>query len=462
VAEAPKAAPEEAGTAPETAIAEIKQPEEPANKPAEEQSAPAIAETEQPAQVETEEPEVVVVPDEQPATNEVATQEPQPEVETAAVEPEPVAPESSQEASETPPAPKDIAALSVTPKAPAQPEAPVEDPAPVLKAPHFDLVRADKDGSVLVAGVAQPGGQIEVLVNGSVETETLVGRDGKFVAFLDLYGRTTPSVLTLRLQVGDQTVLSEEEVIIAPVLVAQADPQPDPTPDPAPEPVPEPAPVAVTETADADPAPETKTPPAEDIAAADPTPDPVPEPKPEPQPEVVAQAPTILKSTAEGVEVLNTTPLPKGQVALDAISYDAEGDVQLSGRGTDDAQLQVYLDNAPVVSTQVQEGGAWNTVLPDVDSGTYTLRVDQVDDQGKVTARVESPFLRESAEALAKVEDQTQAVSVTVQPGHSLWAISRERYGDGLQYVKIYQANRDLIRNPDLIYPGQVFAFPEE
>jgi nucleoid-associated protein YgaU len=48
-----------------------------------------------------------------------------------------------------------------------------------------------------------------------------------------------------------------------------------------------------------------------------------------------------------------------------------------------------------------------------------------------------------------------------VQPGFTLWAIARDRFGAGDQYVRVYEANRDLIRDPDLIYPGQVFALPE-
>ena len=50
---------------------------------------------------------------------------------------------------------------------------------------------------------------------------------------------------------------------------------------------------------------------------------------------------------------------------------------------------------------------------------------------------------------------------ITVQPGHTLWHISRERYGAGERYVIIYRANRGQIRDPDLIYPGQVFTLPE-
>uniref|UniRef100_UPI0039B8B640 LysM peptidoglycan-binding domain-containing protein n=2 Tax=Albidovulum sp. TaxID=1872424 RepID=UPI0039B8B640 len=53
-----------------------------------------------------------------------------------------------------------------------------------------------------------------------------------------------------------------------------------------------------------------------------------------------------------------------------------------------------------------------------------------------------------------------RAVIVTVQPGFSLWRIARENYGEGLLYVKVFEANRDQIRDPDLIYPGQIFTVP--
>ena len=47
--------------------------------------------------------------------------------------------------------------------------------------------------------------------------------------------------------------------------------------------------------------------------------------------------------------------------------------------------------------------------------------------------------------------------AVTVQQGDTLWAISDTVYGDGLLFVRVFEANRDQIRNPDLIYPGQIF-----
>ncbi|MFW2545012.1 LysM peptidoglycan-binding domain-containing protein [Primorskyibacter sp. 2E107] len=175
-----------------------------------------------------------------------------------------------------------------------------------------------------------------------------------------------------------------------------------------------------------------------------------------------AQAPAVLVSGPNGIEVMQTAPLAPGAVALDSISYDAAGEVLISGRGDEDGFIRVYLDNAPLTTSRIQADGRWRITLPQVDTGTYTLRVDQIDAGGGVTARVESPFLRESPETLAAAANDGPVTAITVQPGHTLWAIARDRYGEGLDYVKVYEANSDRIRDPDLIYPGQIFDLPQD
>jgi len=47
-----------------------------------------------------------------------------------------------------------------------------------------------------------------------------------------------------------------------------------------------------------------------------------------------------------------------------------------------------------------------------------------------------------------------------VRRGNNLWQLARRTYGNGLHYTTIYTANREHIRDPDLIYPGQVFKLP--
>lgn len=54
----------------------------------------------------------------------------------------------------------------------------------------------------------------------------------------------------------------------------------------------------------------------------------------------------------------------------------------------------------------------------------------------------------------------TKAATVVVTRGDSLWRISNLTYGDGVRYAVLYKANRDKIRNPNRIFPGQVFVLP--
>ncbi|EET48013.1 LysM peptidoglycan-binding domain-containing protein [Thalassobium sp. R2A62] len=189
-------------------------------------------------------------------------------------------------------------------------------------------------------------------------------------------------------------------------------------------------------------------------------------------PEAPATQP-ILKADAEGVEVLQPAiaagagPEVMSSVALDAITYDPEGEVLLQGRAQGDGFVRVYLDNAPITTSRIAQNGNWRTDLPDVDTGIYTLRIDEVDDEGEVVSRIETPFKREEPEAVveALIEETSaegfQVAVKTVQPGATLWAIAQEQYGDGVAYVKVFEANRDRIRDPNLIYPGQIFNLPD-
>lgn len=139
-------------------------------------------------------------------------------------------------------------------------------------------------------------------------------------------------------------------------------------------------------------------------------------------------------------------------LSLDTIDYSATGDVVLAGRGTSEQAVRVYVDNEPVVLGEVTDG-SWRFEIPDIKEGIYTVRVDAVDEAGKVTERVESPFQRVIA--------QMDAGEVTIQPGFTLWQLAELKYGSGTRYVQIFDANRDSIKDPNMIFPGQVFEVPD-
>ena len=48
----------------------------------------------------------------------------------------------------------------------------------------------------------------------------------------------------------------------------------------------------------------------------------------------------------------------------------------------------------------------------------------------------------------------------TIVKGDSLSKIAKKFYGDGNKYPEIFEANREIIKNPDLIYPGQTIRIP--
>jgi LysM repeat protein len=56
----------------------------------------------------------------------------------------------------------------------------------------------------------------------------------------------------------------------------------------------------------------------------------------------------------------------------------------------------------------------------------------------------------------------TPTQTYTVQPGDSLWKISKKFYGDGDEYMRIYYANKDKIKDPDMIQVGWELAIPAD
>lgn len=392
---------------------------------------------------------------------------------------------------------------SVTPDTTAEPEAPAQtaSAAPESEAAPFaftfDEVRQEPDGTTIIAGRAAPGAQVRVLQDGDEVALTTADGAGKFAALAFIAPDGQGHVLSLAQTRDGVETASPDQIILAPlpVQVAEADlPPQSETPDaPAPETVQTPtqqnnAPEVETAATDLQTAPVTLPvgEGAEQIIAQAPLDDTPSQPQ---TPEDVAQVDvqtvpvtqtaetvaesqeepqqvTVLKTTDDGVELLNT-PQPEAMqnVALDTISYSEAGDVQLAGRAQPDTQsVRVYLDNDSVISLPVDDSGRWRGDLPGVDEGVYTLRVDEVSQTGTVTSRVETPFKREAPEVLAQAAAAQEGPikQITVQRGATLWGIAEDRYGDGLLFVNVFEANADTIRDPNLIYPGQIFTLPDD
>lgn len=355
--------------------------------------------TPEPAEIVEPEPEVMPEPETVAEPETTATPEP-----VKSNEPEPEAmPEPAAEPEKVAEPEPEI----ITPE--PEPEAAVIEVTPQATPPSFDLVRVDKNGAAVIAGKAAPKTTVIVLLDGNVIYEAKVNASGSFVALVDLEPSDAPRELTLVQKQDDLDDLAsvgkilvmpfKPKAVVAPKLVMA---QPDSV-------------------------------------------------------EVIAP-PKVKPEATETSAPAQTASVE--DLSLDTIVYDDLGDVVISGRGNSSDFIRVYLDNKPAEAIKVQNNGQWKITLSDVPDGLYDLRVDSVDAKGVVTERVQSPFKRAAVTDIAAVAN-SDVSSVTIQPGYTLWALAETRYGNGMRYVQIYDANRDHIKDPDLIYPGQVFDLPK-
>ncbi len=142
-------------------------------------------------------------------------------------------------------------------------------------------------------------------------------------------------------------------------------------------------------------------------------------------------------------------------LTIDVIDYDEKGRATVSGNAPAGAKLNIYLDDALAGTTSADAKNEWRLALPQLLApGDHKLRVDRLDEGGKVSDRAEYAFNR------APPTEGMAGTAVIVQPGNSLWRLARRTYGEGTRYALIFEANKSQIRDPDLIYPGQVFALP--
>lgn len=374
---------------------------------------------------------------------------------------------------------------------PAEISAPAPEAAPVLTAPEtepplasspaplpdvlLETVRIDPFGNVVVAGRAFPRAEVSLRVDGLEILATRADRGGNFAAVFTLGTADQPRLLSSaqRVNADGEWLVAADSILVAPILAAIAPepPQVDlglalaaPDADTGAGPdilggeseiasaiAPGPALAAAPEIPAAGPSVSTVLP---KVAADQATEAPAPTP-------LATQAPRVLRLSPAGVEVVQGSA-PDSGFEIAAISYDEAGDVVVSGTGAEAGSVQLYLNNAPVQTGEIDATGAWQAELEDVESGVYTLRIDEVGQDGRVVSRVETPFERSDPAVVRAALAQSDGVisAVTVQPGYTLWSIAEDTLGDGALYVQVFAANRDLIRDPDLIYPGQIFALP--
>jgi LysM repeat protein len=276
--------------------------------------------------------------------------------------------------------------------------------------PAFDVARVEPSGDAVIAGRAAPGASVELLRNGEPHDRVVADASGQFAM---VPPRLPPgdSELTLRSRLPDGRLATSKESV---VVALQADLKDRPV-------------VALM------------------------TPD---------KPSVVLSKPAA------------STP-PGGAVMVDTVETEPGGKLFVSGRSSPRAAVRLYLNDSYQASTTAAANGrfAFTTTNEGIRPGSgYRVRLDEVDPgSGAIRSRAEVPFEAASAASAGSPAAGSPAAvtnpkvsTAVVSRGDSLWRISRAAYGDGARYTVIYDANHNQIRNPDRIYPGQVFVLPEK
>ena len=301
--------------------------------------------------------------------------------------------------------------------------APDAESAPAaITIPTFDVVRVDAFGTTVIAGRAAPGDRVDAVVNSVVAATETASSTGEFVMLFELDPQSGPLEIALMATGPGGPVRSAETVVVF---------------DPA---------------SAADESPSAAADPAVLIALED---------------RVELLQPAIPPAQAES---------PASELAIESISSGEEGDpTVVAGRGAADGQVRILVDGRPVMTEQISESGAWSADLEVPDAARHALRVEELDEAGNVVASVETPFERafddgpdpersasqDAAQSgISELDGSASVEIVTVEPGFTLWGISRKYYGKGRLYVRIYHSNLQQIEDPDLIFPGQQFVVP--
>ena len=301
--------------------------------------------------------------------------------------------------------------------------------------PTFDVASIEPTGEAVIAGRAAPGATVELLRDGEVHDRAVADKSGQFVI---VPPRLPPGTydLTLRSKAADGTVATSKQRVTAAL-------EPRSTERPV-------------------------------VALVTPN-----------KPTVVLSQPADAKPTA-------------GAVVVEAVEIEPGGKFHVSGLARPGAALRLYLNDSFITSiTAAADGRFAVTINEGVAPGSYRVRVDEASASGAVRARAEVPFNAPEATAsvtaratasrrpdsAATQQPQLAAAGATVLPdsgsppstvvvpkittttvsrGDSLWRLSQVSYGAGTRYAVIYKANRGQIRNPNLIYPGQIFVLPTQ
>ncbi len=308
--------------------------------------------------------------------------------------------------------------------------------------PSFDIVRVEPTGEVVVGGRGEPGSIVTLLDGGKPFDTAKVAESGQF-AMVPPILKPGQHNLTLAMKLADGKILNSTQNVAVDVPENKS------------------APLLVAKTEAGEPT-QLLTP-------------------------VVTDQPTATSAQSTAAQVSKTPDLEAGRavVAITVVEAEDSGTLYAAGKAAPGASVRLYLNDTYLAQADVGPDSAWSLkIAKGVVPGQYKVRADDVATAtGKVLSRAEVNFdfvskVGDGAQAtpaasasapvtMAETGKSTGAVVIdsietaTVIRGDSLWRISRKTYGSGYRYTEIHRANQEQIRDPDLIYPGQIFVLPK-
>jgi nucleoid-associated protein YgaU len=362
-------------------------------------------------------------------------------------------------------APKADAEVSSKAAEPSVEEPKVEEPKaeePSSSKPRIPLsletVDYNDEGDIVFSGRAEPGYTVRLYVDNRFIGEAAADPSGRW----SFAGREqiASGPHNLRADRIDQTgkVLGRVELPffradsnqVAALIEARRKEEPKSVPQPQPEPqaeqkaeAPAPGPKPEAERQDSQPTPQSSTTVFEKPSSA-----------PPPQPKTSARIED---------EEPERTPQPQPAPKVEEKEPEAAPQPKTAARTEDEKpEPTPQPQPAPKVEEKLPEAVPQPQETAKVEEEPAAPAPTAVPPPDQNVAAAPAEPAEEPAAADAKADRQAPpaAGQVVIQPGNNLWRISRVIYGRGVQYTVIYEANRGHIRDPNLIYPGQIFATP--
>lgn len=273
--------------------------------------------------------------------------------------------------------------------------------------PSFDIVRISRNGTGVIAGRAEPNSDIFIYALDKEIGSAVADRNGEWVLLFDNALPSGPTELSLKSRMPGEFEVFSSDVVIVAVPIRDEDRFIDDEENGV---------IAILTSRTGE------------------------------GPTRVLQKPRLA----------NFSELAKG-LSLDALDYNEKSKTILSGKAFHNSRVRIYLDNDYIGEALASEEGVWSHAFVRLlDLKEHTIRIDQLFEDDSVEVRIEQPFIRGTV-----IDNSKAKGEVFVRTGNSLWHIARRIYGSGFHYTLIFGANKNQIKDPNLIYPGQKFILPQ-